>query len=67
VDRVTVGAVLQDRTVHVYSDTARAMRACYDELWRQKPPEVTRSERSAATLVRSIARIPRLRVTPGMG
>jgi DNA-binding NarL/FixJ family response regulator len=56
VDRVTVSAVLQDRTVHVYSDTARALRACYDQLWRQPPPEDTRPERSAATLVRSVAR-----------
>lgn len=40
----------------VYASTMRAVRALYDRLWDQPPPETTRWERQAASRARNYAR-----------
>jgi transcriptional regulator with XRE-family HTH domain len=44
------------RSAHVSSASAAKVRALYDELWDQAPPEGTKDEKRAATMARRYAR-----------
>jgi DNA-binding CsgD family transcriptional regulator len=55
ISRGNLGKTLATDRVH--ASTARTVRALYDELWDQAPPEATHRDKIAASRTRNIARV----------